>query len=395
MRESPSKVAASRPRLLPFESLLEQFEDEWRKWRARRPPRIEGYLRVVATSDQPTLLRELLAIELYWRRHDGQALRPEDYLARFPQHPLPIQQAFAELSTPSEAKSRTEDVKVPLRPTAEWRAGEVAAHFELLKKAGKGTFGTVWKARDIRLDRVVALKIPHGGVLHGEAAERFKRDARLAAKMDHPNLVTIYEASFEAHPFYIASRFIEGVTLAKAIDGRPMDASRATGLARTLAAALHYAHQSGVIHRDVKPGNIILDAEGRPTLVDFGLGKGDGGAVQITGPGAILGSAAYMSPEQAKGEGYKADHRSDIYSLGVVLYEMLTGRCPFQGKSVRVLDAVRSEEPPRPSALRPGLSPALEAVCFRCLRKEPAERFQTAAELSVELMRLSDRLDCR
>jgi tetratricopeptide (TPR) repeat protein len=262
----------------------------------------------------------------------------------------------------------------------------VLGRFELLEPVGAGAFGTVFKAHDRELDRLVAVKLPRAGSLAGpEHLDRFLREARSAARLRHPSIVPVHEVGQADGLPFLVSEFVRGMTLADFLSGRrpgPRDAAR---LAAALADALQYAHEQGVVHRDVKPSNVMLDEQGAPHLTDFGLARRDAGEVTVTLEGQVLGTPAYMSPEQASGQGHRVDGRTDVYSLGAVLYQLLTGEPPFRGNTRMLLHQVLHDEPRPPRSLNDHVPRDLETVCLKCLQKDPRRHYASARALADDL----------
>src|SRR5262249_34261454 len=258
--------------------------------------------------------------------------------------------------------------------------------FELLGVLGHGAFGTVYKAHDPELDRPVAVKVPRAGNLAGpQELDRFLREARSAAQLRHPAIVPVHEVGQRDGLPYLVSDFVPGVTLADQLSARRPGFREAAELVAAVADALQYAHEQGVVHRDIKPSNIMLTEDGRPWVMDFGLAKREAGEVTMTVEGQVLGTPAYMAPEQARGEGHAVDGRGDVYSLGVVLYQLLTGELPFRGTQRMLLHQVLHDEPRAPRSLNDRIPPDLETICLKAMAKEPAPRYLVAEALAQDI----------
>jgi serine/threonine-protein kinase len=261
--------------------------------------------------------------------------------------------------------------------------------YEVLGELGRGGMGVVYKARQLALGRLVALKMLRDETL-AEPADlaRFRKEAETVARLRHPNVVPIYEVREGPDHPYFTMEFVEGGTLSRRIGGRPQPPAEAARLAETLARAVHAVHACGVIHRDLKPGNVLLTADGTPKVVDFGLARRLEGEAGSTSVGRVVGTPSYMAPEQARGDTRAVSAASDVYALGAVLYEMLTGRPPFQGATGwDTIAQVLSQEPVPPRRLQPRVPADLETICLKCLRKEPARRYASAALLADDLAR--------
>jgi eukaryotic-like serine/threonine-protein kinase len=261
--------------------------------------------------------------------------------------------------------------------------------YEVLEKLGQGGMGVVYKARQLRPNRVVALKMMLAGAqASAEHRTRFRLETEAVARLRHPNIVQIYEVGeHEGRPF-CCLEFLEGGNLGERLAGTPQPARPAAGLMETLARAMHAAHQQGVIHRDVKPANILLAADGTPKISDFGLAKQLDEDTGQTQAGAVMGTPPYMAPEQAAGRNRDIGPTTDVYALGAVLYELLTGRPPFRAATqVETLDQVRTQDPVPVRRLQPAVPRDVETICLKCLAKEPHKRYASALELAEDLRR--------
>lgn len=259
----------------------------------------------------------------------------------------------------------------------------IDGRYRVVERLGVGGMADVYLADDTHLGRQVALKILHSRFAEDrEFVERFRREASAAAGLQHPNVVSVYDRGNYGETYYIAMEYLQGRTLSELIEGGPLPLEQTISIVGQILAAARFAHRRGVIHRDLKPHNVIVDDEGRAKVADFGIARA--GASDMTQTGSVMGTAHYLSPEQA--QGLEVTACSDLYSIGVILYQCLTGRVPFEGDSaVAVALKQVSEEPLPPSAVSPALPPGLDAVVLRALAKDPALRFQAADEFLEEL----------
>ena len=264
--------------------------------------------------------------------------------------------------------------------------------FQLQECLGTGGFGTVFKAHDPDLSRSVALKVPHLSRLGTpEDRRRFLEEARHLARVRHGGIVSVHEVGEEDGVPFLVTDFLQGTTLSQRLVERRPSFEEAAGLCASVADALQHAHTAGIVHRDVKPGNIMLDHAGQPYLMDFGLAKQESTGISMSATGEVLGTPAYMSPEQAAGDVHSVDARSDVYSLGVVLYELLTGERPFRGNNHMLIQQVLNEEPRPLRLLNDRVPRDLETVCLKAMHKEPRHRYASAGEFAEDLRRYMRR----
>jgi serine/threonine protein kinase len=260
--------------------------------------------------------------------------------------------------------------------------------YRILKQLGKGGMGAVYLAEDTQLGRRVALKVPHIDEDAGPSVlERFYREARAVAALDHPNICTLYDVGTHDGITYMSMAYIEGQTLAEVLrSGKPLTQVVAARIVHTLAMALAKAHQLGVIHRDLKPANVMMNERGEPVVMDFGLARlATQNTTRLTQLGSVMGTPSYMPPEQVRGDVAAMGPACDIYSLGVILYELLTSRLPFEGSVGAVLGQILTQPPQSPLAHRPALDPRLAAICLKAMQKEIAARYASMTEFASAL----------
>ena len=420
---SQSGEAASFPVLQArlVDEVCDRFESAWKQGRR---PRIEDFLNPALRSMHEALLPELLALELAYRRDSGERPSAAEYRQRFPKHGPVIRAVWQNLAergrttapatvagvqaktmsakpsptmhTPADADAESPPATGP-EEAAPPAAGEPEIPltasgwpeipgYQILGKLGEGGMGVVYRARQAELNRLVALKMIRPARAGEQGVARFRVEAEAVARMQHPNVVQIFEIGEHAGQPFFSLEFVEGGSLADRLDGTPWPGSPAASLVETLACAMEAAHRRQIIHRDLKPANILLTADYTPKITDFGLAKRlDGGAGQ-TQSGVIMGTPSYMAPEQAQGKNDEVGPAADVYALGAILYELLTGRPPF--KAATPLDTVLqvvSGEPVPPRRLQPKTPRDLETICLKCLEKNPSRRYASAAVLAKDL----------
>jgi WD40 repeat protein len=367
----------------------------------------------------PDAVLDLIYNEIVLREQRAESPKLDEYLARFPalaprlrdqfevhralQEPL-VATDVAEPAAPGGRRSRPQMPHTAIlgesRGENSSTLGGAAASgedaglptpvlpgYEILERIGRGGMGVVFKAWQTELRRLVALKMLRDGALAGRKdLDRFHTEAEAIARLQHPHIVQIFEIGGKETSSYFAMELVDGVSLDKKLAGEPQPVREAAALIETLARAMHYAHERGVIHRDLKPGNVLVTVDGHPKITDFGLAKLAAGGQEQTQTGSILGTPNYMAPEQASGENRSISRATDVYALGAILYELLTGRPPFKGaSSVETIRQVLANEPVAPSRLRPGLARDVETICLKCLAKDPARRYPRAGALAEDL----------
>ncbi len=370
--------------------------DQRRRWRQGDPVRVETYLQQYpGLANHAEVLLDLVYSEIDLREQQGEHPRLDEYLQRFPQlqSQLRVQLEVHQLLRAEPRTRITPIPRPPSVPPADSRLplptpGAIPG-YEILGELGRGGMGVVYRARQTALKRLVALKMILGG-RHASLQEvaRFRIEAEAAARLQHSNIVQIHEVAEHEGTPYLCLELVEGVGLDCRLAGQPQPSEQAAHLVETLARAMHYAHQQGIIHRDLKPGNILLAAGTVPKITDFGLAKLlDSDETQMTA-GGIVGTPCYMAPEQAAGRGARVGPATDVYALGAILYELLTGRPPFEAATTaEVVYRVMHTEPLSPRRWRPRLSRDLETICLKCLRKEPSRRYASAEALAEDLRR--------
>jgi serine/threonine protein kinase len=418
-----------------FDTMCDRFEEQVTDGCF---PRFEDFIVLAPVASHAELLRELILIETYHRRRNWQSIDWDDYRRRLPDQTeligqlqkehvnnQPLAKKFSvtknysrgvkpnDLSgsfTSNQAVDDLRDIRYQFARKAGQAVAETVAfalqlddgstkrsagdrvryfgEYELLEEIARGGMGVVFKARQVKLSRIVALKMILAGDLAGEEEiQRFKIEAEAAANLDHPGIVPIYEIGDHEGQHYFSMGFVDGISLAERVKEGPVPSQEAAWIVSQVAKAIAHAHSKGVIHRDLKPANILLDAKGEPRVTDFGLAKQIQSHRDLTRTGAVMGTPSYMPPEQAAGKSF-IGATADVYSLGAVLYAILTGRPPFQ--SANIVDTIMQVlecDPVPPRQLDSQIECDLETICLKCLAKSPNRRYASAAELVDDLER--------
>jgi serine/threonine-protein kinase len=397
---------SGRPAILELQQIdavCDRFE---KAWLSKQRPDIAEFLVAVPVRLRAVLFRDLLSLDLEYCRQRGELPDYRSYGDRFPDFADVIAAAFESQSgDPSEIRgdrgSQASDSTIDSPPRPQFERSEPLGFFvngpqafseagyEILGEVGRGGMGVVFKARQSALNRLVALKVIKSGRL-ASAAEliRFQNEAEAVARLDHPHIVPIYEVGRCRGQHFFSMKLIIGTSLDRRTEQYASHPRGTAKLVSVVAMALHHAHQRGILHRDLKPANVLVDEEGEPHVTDFGLARRLEGIQTTTQSDMLLGTPAYMSPEQASGSRGAISTATDVYGLGTILYALLAGRAPFAGTTlVDTLELVRNQTPERPSALNPRVPRDLEVICLKCLEKEPQRRYQSALALAEDLDR--------
>ncbi|HWE36487.1 MAG TPA: protein kinase [Isosphaeraceae bacterium] len=364
--------------------------DQLVRWRAGERVPVEAYVaEFPALRDDDEALFELVYGEYLVRESLGEPPEPAELAGRFPRFAERLRRQLDVHRALGDGDAATWHEAAPPAAAPGVAADPDIPGYEALDELGRGGMGAVYRARQRGLNRTVALKVIRAWVYADpEVAARFRAEAETAARFQHPNIVQVYEVGEHRGQGYLALEYAAGGSLRHRLAGTPQDPRAAAALIETLARAVHYAHERGVVHRDLKPANVVLADDGTPKVTDFGLAKLLEHDAGLTRTGDLLGTPSYMAPEQAAGTPDAISPATDVYALGAILYEALTGRPPFQGATpLSTLDQVTGQEPLPPARLQRHVPRELETICLKCLEKEPRRRYGTARELAEDLRR--------
>jgi serine/threonine protein kinase len=366
-KQNAGRDSLSLEALERIDAACERFEQNLRNniW-----PRIEDYLADFEEEESSHLLPELLHLEITYRNLTSDGLTFEEYRIRFPNCLKAVESVIEHFQLDSLKETA---------PQPEWHRRSVVrrrelemqlpAEYEVLDEIARGGQGVVYRARQVNLDRIVAVKVLHqSGRTTQDEIERFEREARVTAQLKHPNIVAVYDVGHYAGQPFIVMEYVDGSNLSELVGDSPLPPKRAAYYVHIAARAIEVAHEQGVMHRDLKPSNILIDKGNHLRVTDFGLAKMIEAGPRLTETGIILGTVGYISPEQAVGDSASVGPPSDVYSLGAILYELLTTRPPFAAPTfLETLRLVQTTPPIPPRELDPAIPPNLEAICLKCL----------------------------
>ncbi len=375
--------------------------DQSERWGRGECVRVESYLEShPELESDPEVVVELVYAEVLLRQAEGETPRLDEYLMRFPQFAEPIRRRWsvdiflAENVAGSPGTTAAERRTQPAGPVRGSLALPTLPGYEVLRELGKGGMGVVFQARQVAFDRLVAVKMIRAQLLAGpDEMTRFRTEALAIGRLDHPHVVRVFDFDEERGCPYLVMEYLAGGSLAALLDDNRLPVRRAVELVRQVALGVQAAHDKGILHRDLKPGNVLLDEQGNARVADFGLAKlldEDSGQ---TASAVLLGTPVYMAPEQTVGKARQVGPATDVWALGVMLYECLCGKPPFRSPDrEEILRLIQTADPVPPRRLRREVPPSLEAICLKCLEKEPAKRYGGAGELADDLERfLTDR----
>jgi serine/threonine protein kinase len=366
---------------LELNRLVDQYR---RRLKTPDPASIEELLTLAEVHLRPRLLCRLIEIENESREAKGAKMGLEERIRRFPEYEGLLRDVDAsggsefQLASGHSGSSSND-------ATVAQQGVHYVEHFRLISLLGQGSFGTVWKAFDTQLRRNVAVKFPRYQATSEENLRLFLREARAVAALRHPNIVAVYSVGETEGRPYLVTELVEGRTLRSFLREGRFTIRESVEMVSTLARALHHAHGQGVVHRDLKPSNILIDGAGHPHIIDFGLAKKSAGQDSLVAEGRIVGTPLYMAPEQAQGNNQSTDFRADLYALGTILFELITGQVPFQGDLAHLFEQIAHSPPPRPRRLNPQIDVDLERICLKCLSKKASDRYQSGDVLAADL----------